>query len=538
MNIKVENQIHRVTVYPDRALISCRGNCQLTAGLHQLQIDELPLTLLPDSVRVGGLGSAQVRILGVDVRRQHFVETPAAKAQQLEQVIEQTEDELRVLEDEKAGWLSHGKYVEGLRQSTTELAKGLSRGKTGIEDQAKLTQFLREQDAELRGAIRKLDSKKRDLTKHLEKLRQELKEISSARPRQRYQALIEVEATSKGDFQPELSYLVRNASWQPLYDIRLTHKEGDQNAGSSLEISYIAQITQNSGQDWTGVDLVVSTARPALNQQLPELKPWYVDQFRPPQPLRPVRKEMAVRSAAAPAATSLAAEAEPSEVLEAEPAVAAQVAIAEVQDSGTAVSFAVSGRIDIPSDGSPHKTTLNMFSAAPNLDYLTVPKLTNAVFRRATMMNNTPTPFLPGQANLFVADEYIGRSQVEYTPTGGEIELQLGVEERITVERELIKREVDKRLLRDNRQLRYGYQIELENVMTTVVKIEIRDHIPVSRHEQIRIKLESVQPDPTERSDMNIMEWHLELDPGEKQSINYEYSVDHPRTLQVAGLLD
>ena len=529
MEIKVEDsRITAVTVYPDRAKISCSAEIEVETGTHQIIIDDLPLTLEPDSVRTSGVGSAQVRLLGVDVRRHHYEETPAAQVRELERAIEALLDELRILEDDKAGWLAHANYLSGLRQATTEFAKGLSRGKSTIEDQKQLTQFLQEQDSAVRSAVRGLDSEQREMKRRLDKLQRDLKAVSSARPRQRYQARIEVEVLTDGNFQPELTYLVRNAGWQPLYDVRLTD-------GGEVSIGYLAQITQNTGQDWQGVDLVVSTARPALNQRLPELKPLFVDEFRPPQPRM---KKAAVRSAM-PAAASFAAEAAPEPVpAAAPPPIEAEVVVAAIQDSGTAVSFAVSGKSDIPSDGSPHKTTLTQFSLLPNLDYLAIPKHTDAVYRRAKLTNSSASPLMAGPANLFVGDEFIGSSKIDYTPSNGEIELLLGVEERLTVEREMVKRDVDKRLLRDNRQLRYGYEIKIKNLLQSVVKIELQDQIPVSRQEQIKIKLDKVQPEPAEKSELNILEWHLSLAASTEQTISYEYSVEHPRSLRVAGLFD
>ena len=528
MEVKAEGcRITAVTVYPDRAKISCSVDVNVRTGAHQIIIDDLPLVLDSDSVRVGGVGSAQVRLLSVDVRRHHYEESPAEKVRLLEQEIEALLDELRILEDDKAGWLAHAQYLNGLRQATTEFAKGLSRGKSTIEDQQQLTQFLQEQDSAVRAAVRQLDGTQRDLKRRLDKLQRDLKDISSARPRQRYQARIEVEVVTAGTFQPELTYLVRNAGWQPLYDVRLM-AEGD------VTIGYLAQITQNTGQDWQNVDLVVSTARPVLNQRLPELKPWFVDEHRPPQPRM---KKTAVR-AAMPAAASFAAEAASVPDSEPIPIIEAEVAVAEVQDSGTAVSFAVNGKSDIPSDGSPHKTTLSQFSLPPILDYLAIPKHTDAVYQRAKLTNSSTSPLMAGPAHLFVGDEFIGSSKIDYTPPNDEIELLMGVEERLMVEREMVKRDVDKRLLRDNRHLRYGYEIKIKNLLQSTVKIELQDQIPVSRHEQIKIKLDKVQPEPAEKSELNILEWHLSLAAGAEQLVVYEYSVEHPRSLRVAGLFD
>lgn len=527
-----ETTINHVTVYPDRARVLCQGSCEVTAGLHQLIIEDLPLTMEVDSVRVTGKGTARVRILSVDVANRYYEETPAAKVRELEQQIEQLEDETRVLEDNKAIWASQAQYLNGLRQATAEFARGLAIGRTKIQDQETLVQFLQEQDSQGREAVRQLNIQQRDLNRRLEKLRQELKHLRAARPRQRFQARVEVEVISDGTFQPELSYVVASAGWQPLYDVRLLESNG----GHILDIRYIAQITQNTGQNWQGVALTVSTARPALNQRLPELNPWYLDVFTPrlaPQPVaRAAGKAMAMTAAAeAPMEQMAPAPAAP-------PQFQADVAVATVQESGTAVSFHVPGQTDIPSDGSPHKTTVQQFSLVPRLDYLAIPRHTDAVYRRAKVTNSSPSPMLAGPAALFVGEEFIGRTQLEYAPSGGEVELLLGVEERITVERELMKREVDKRFLRDDRQLHYGYKITLKNLLKSNTRVELHDQMPVSRHEQIKVKLDYAKPEVSKKSDLNLFEWHLTLAAGQEQIVLYEYTVEHPRSLNVVGLRD
>lgn len=532
MEIVVETTITDVTVYPDRARITCRGECEVSQGTQRLLIEELPLVLEPDSVRVAGKGTAQVRILSVDVVRRHYRETPAAKVRKLEQQIEQLEDEARVLEDRKAGWQAHGEYLHGLRQATAEFAKGLSRGRTTVEDQAQLIAFMQEQDGKIREAQRELDQQQRELDRRLDQLRRELQEVRAARPRQRYRAQVEIEALSQGTFTPELSYVVRKAGWQPLYDVRLLEEEN----GRVLEVSYIAQVIQNTGQDWQDVQLVVSTARPALNQRLPDLKPWYINVFTQP-PVAPQPRARQVRAAAAAPAMQVMADAGKPEMEEKKEA-EAEVAVATVQESGTSVTFAIPGGTDVPSDGSPHKTTITRFRLDPELDYLAVPKHTAAVYRRATVTNTSSGPLLAGEAALFVGKEFIGRTHIDYTPTNGEIELLLGVEERITIERELSKRHVDKRFLRDNRQLRYGYEIEIENLLNDTVKLEVHDHIPVARNEEIKVKLEQVDPEPAEKTELNLFEWHLALPAKSEKTIRYEYTVEHPRSLRITGLKD
>ncbi len=537
MDVIVETAVQRVTVYPDRARVTAVGDCELKTGMHRLLVDELPLVLEPESVRVSGQGTAHVQIQSVDVTRHFYEESPVERARELEREIEGVEDELRVLADEKARWAAHGKYLNGLREATVEFAKGLSRGRTSVADQTDLLAFLQTQDEQMRAAVRDLDKQERELKRRLQKLQNELKQLRAARPRERFRALVDIEVIAAGSLQLEASYVVRDAGWQPLYDTRLLKTEN----GHVIDMTTIAQVTQQTGQDWLAVDLSVSTARPALNQRLPEVKPWYLDVYipMPPQPApMPRGRAVAATMAAAPMSEALSEEADTFTTMAAPAMMEAQATTAVANNEGMAMTFHVPHAADIPSDGSPHKTTLQQFQLDPRLDYLCAPKHTDAVYRRAVVSNTSGGPLLAGMITLFVGAEFIGRTQLAYTPAGGEIELLLGVEDRITVERELAKREVDKKMLRDVRRTRYGYEIECQNLLNEPAHVEVHDHIPVARNEQIKVKLDTARPTPSEHSDLNLLEWHLTLTPGVKQQIVYEFVVEYPPALHIIGLFE
>ena len=532
MDKKVDYKISAVTVFTDRARLTYHGKVEVDPGLQTLIFDELPLTLEVDSVRVGGKGTGPIQILGVDVVRQHYEQSPSSRVIELEDQIELLQNQLRVLADNYAGYEAQAEHLHGMRLETREYAKGLSRGSTAVEDQAKLIQFLADRDGEIRTAMREISLESRELEHRLDKLQNELGELKNMRPRQRFQARVDIDVQDTVEFRPELTCVFRSAGWQPIYDVRLEQAD----SAESLEIRTIAQITQRTGQDWSGVELSVSTARPALNQRLPELKPWFVDEYHPPQP-----RQMKTRSTA-PEPTMAVMAAAPTEFLSADMAgedfQEAEVAGANVKEDGAVVTYVAAGRWDIPSDGSPHKTLLNSFKLDPKMDYIAVPRHTDAVYRRATVSNSGESPLLAGIANLFVGDEFIGKTRLDHTPSAGELELLLGVEERLKIERELAKREVDKRLLRENRLLRYAYDIKLKNLLKTDVDIEVQDQIPVSRHEQIKIKLDQAHPDPDDRTDLNLLVWHLALEPGAESTISYEYVVEHPRSMRISGLIE
>jgi uncharacterized protein (TIGR02231 family) len=117
-----------------------------------------------------------------------------------------------------------------------------------------------------------------------------------------------------------------------------------------------------------------------------------------------------------------------------------------------------------------------------------------------------------------------------------EFELNLGVDDRVFVERKLMARDVDKRLIGDRRRVRVGFETELRNLHTSPVNLELHDQLPVSRHEQIKVKLESADPKPDEQSELNELTWKFTLAPNERRFVRFDFSVEHPTAFTVTGM--
>lgn len=535
---ETETTISQVTVYPDRARVLRRGKTELQHGPHSLVISDLPHGLDPDSVRAAGRGQAQVRILGVSVERVHFRETPAERARELETEIQNLEDEDAARESESEAVQSQLAHLEELAGQTEIFAKGLAFGRTQVSDQAELLDYVRAQGSILRSELQTIKVERRETAKTLKKLRQELQRLSGARPRRRFVAKIDVEVTEPGQFEADLTYTLGNASWRPLYDVRFWEATAESQE-PKLEMTYLAQVQQKTGEDWTNVELVLSTARPAVTGTLPELDPWYL-RVRPlPVPKgRPLAQALQA-PAAAPVRAKMAARVVPEAgaVAVAEP-YQAEVSTATVDTTGAAVTFRVGALASIPSDGEPHKVTVASYWLEPKLDYVTAPKLAEVAHRRARVTNATEAVFLPGQANVFAGEEFVGPTELELVAPNEQFELALGVDDRIKVKREMVARQVDKTIIRDKRRLSFGYQIEVENLRPVPETVIVRDHYPLPRHEQVKVRLESAHPKPTEATEMNLLEWDLTLEPGQKEEIRFDVQIEHPRIMIVDGLPD
>jgi uncharacterized protein (TIGR02231 family) len=526
---ELKTAISAVAAYPDRARITRTGALTLEPGSYRLEVAELPLAIDTASVRAKAEGTARARLLGVDVQRRFYEETPTERVRELEKQIEQLRDEMVALDAQVALLKGEGEALQKLATSAETFAKGLAFGKTTSADQMALFDELRERLARIDESLRALVIQRRDLERRLEKLENELSQLRGARGRERYVAIIEVEVSAPGDLTVELTYLVGRAGWVPLYDLRLV-EEGTER---SLQVTYLAQVTQRTGEDWGQVALTLSTARPALAETLPELDPWMIGPLPAPKPRAVRRKMMAAPSEPQRLADVTFAAA--AELEEAQP-VAAEVATATVERSGAAVTYVVPGTVDVPADGTPRKVTVAVFDLTPDLDYVSAPKLVEAAYRRATVVNDSVYTLLPGKVSLFAGDEFIGTTALELTAPQGEIELYLGVDDRVKVKRELKRRDVDKRLLGDRRRIFFAYEIEVQNLLATEAQVTIHDQVPVPRHEGIKVKLDAVQPSPVEQTEMGLLRWAFDLAPGGKQVVRFDFVVEHPRDMVVTGL--
>jgi uncharacterized protein (TIGR02231 family) len=218
------------------------------------------------------------------------------------------------------------------------------------------------------------------------------------------------------------------------------------------------------------------------------------------------------------------------------PAPVAEVAQAEIGSSGAAVTYRVAHAVAVPSDGAPHRTTVTTLDFDAQLDYITIPKLAEEAYLRAKVRNTSRFIMLPGTASIFHGADFVGTSSLETIVPGEEFELQLGVDSRVKVERELIERSTGKTFIGNTRRLVYGYRITLSNLLEAPARVTVFDQLPLSRHEDIKVKLQEATPPPVEQTDLGRFKWELTLEPQQEQLIEFAFLVEHPRNQPITGI--
>lgn len=552
--IDLEASIKEVTVYADRALVTRCGSIELEAGEHELRVNNLP-QFLRDSLRAAGRGTRGIRILNVDITTAFRSRPPEAEVVALQDELERLVQNQQLLGARQSALNDRRQWLRALGEQSRDFAKGLAQGQMKPQDCADFFSFAANQALQDAEAAQNLDLELKHVQQEIEAKRRELAQMQGNVLPDRLAAVVTVMLEEAGEFVLELSYLVTGASWHPQYDVRV-QMTGEKGEGE-VELTYVGVVQQSSGERWENVGLALSTARPSQAAVLPELDPWYLNVYTPPAPgpLRAARPRIASISgipgdqyanlASQPMAMStmavrdaVAFDEEQEELAQENVMRTADVATATVEQTGTALIFRVGRSVDIPSDNSPHKTTIARDDLPCTFDYVSAPLIDELVHLRATIVNTTERVLLSGAASIFLSSEYVGTTNVKTTAPAEQFKIFLGIDDDIKVKRELMERNVEKgNALQGNiRRITYAYRITVHNYADAPRRVVIRDHLPVSQHERVKVKVQSVQPAPAERTKLELITWQLSLAANGEQKIEYRFVVEHPQDMRVIGL--
>ncbi len=464
---------------------------------------------------------------GIDVRKTFSKDIPEGIVRELTDKIDKLNEKKKKLCDHKEQLERKQKHFDGLWKSTRIFASGFAKGEISIESHRKLTDFLLKEGDHLLSEKRKKEKEEKELDKEIKKLKEELELANNSRPRERYTIELSVNADKPCKFNLELTYHIRGASWKPEYDVRIGNDD--------LRIDYMASVKQRTGEEWKNVNIQLSTITPSGTSSIPELDPWFIS---------PVKSKAAgldeTRDSRSFAASPIMMPDEKmsySEVLKEEfpDAIDSKFEDAGIIASETSVSFRIKEPVSIPGDGTFHKVNITGLKLKKELKYITAPGKDERIFRIAEVENGNFF-LLPGRGQIFEDEEYIGPVLIEHTSPGEKFKIFSGSDDRLKVKRELMSREADKKPLRDRKKIDYSFKITLENFTRDSKKILVKDQIPVSTHEDIKIRLEDSSPETSAADDLNRFEWKIDIAPDEKKTIIYSYSIEYPREMIIPGL--
>ncbi|HVU22936.1 MAG TPA: mucoidy inhibitor MuiA family protein [Opitutus sp.] len=526
--LPADSHITAVTVYTDRAVVTrATGVTVPAAGTVEVSFERLPASLLDESLQVTGRGTAQATLLDVAARTTFVDFTPNDRIKALEDELRDAGRQDRALADRATVLGQQRDYVLKIQSATTTPGKDSAAPPASADTWLKLLTFTDEQLTQIASAIQAIDVQRDDLKAKQAALEQQLNALRGEGGRSYKTVTVRLAAATAGTLDLTLRYAEPGASWTPAYDARV------ETSHRAVQLGYAGLVRQNTGEDWNGVDLTLSTARPALGGAAPELSPWIVQQ----QQFMP----MAGGNADAITLSPFAVEAAKKARLAA-PAVRVQAEIRDmasgvttVETSATSATFHLTAPADVPADNAPHKVGITSVALTADFTHQATPKLIPAAFLSAAVTNSSDYPLLAGALNVFLDDTFVAATRLRTVMPGEKFDLALGPDDGIAVKRKLNNRFTeDTGLVTKGTRITYDYTITVQNNRRTAGKIVVTDQMPVSRHEKITVKL-LASADAKPEAD-GTLTWSLDLKPGEKRELPLKFSIEYPNDLPGAGL--
>lgn len=524
----VTPRITAVTVYQDRAHTMRSATINLKTGTQIVALEGLPVLLQDDSLRVDGSGTARATIAGVEIRRRFVEQTAEKRAKELEEEIRGLERKAGGLDAKKAGLSAQKAFLESIRVAWSDrLSKELAIGKPSSAELQDAAGFVASGIAKVEEQSLDIENDKLQLKKKIDALRRELREATGSQRKEIKTAEVTLEVSREGSFTLNLSGVVSRAGWTPAYDVRLAPE------GNSAQLSYRAQIRQQTGEDWHNVALTLSTARPASGGAPPELQPWRIAFWRPPPPAAAPRYyESRAKSALMELDDRALAAAAPAEEPEEAPAA---VQTAQLASEATSVSFVIPKPMDVASDGSLQSSVIAISTLPVSTHYLAVPKLSPTVYLSAELVNQAAYPLLPGPIRIFAGNTFTGSAAMKKVAVGETFTLPFGSDDQLTVKREELKQHKEAGLFGKNR-MGYRYKLETTNFRKQPQTLTIKDQLPLAGDSEITIGLADATLQPSEKKDDGTLLWKLQLAAGEKKEFSYEIVVEYPKDREITGL--
>ncbi len=528
----VESKITSVTVYADRAQITRSATTYLTKGEHKILFDELPQNIEQKSIQANGKGNATLR--DVTFKTEQFAQITDEKKKSLINKLQELQDNQNELNDKTSQAQDVKQVVKDILAKLTSTSEENENVELDPEKWIKMVEFYRSKQETLDKEIRDTEKLLRDLNAAIDKVRREIRELGQQAYKYKNMVEVLVDVQKEGNLKLDLSYIVYGPSWKPIYDLRVDSQE------KTMHLTYKSNIFQTTGEDWIDVDLKLSTAKPNISAQPPELYPHYISIYRP------VRRDMDIMTGGLTADYGRS-----NKMASAPKEMSAQESIEELEDisysistiesGATSVVFDIDGSSTIKSDNEPHLVTITIQEFPAGFRYSTIPKHSQYAYLKTKVKNDSDYPFLPGDTNVFLDNNFVANSFLKAVAPTEEFWTFLGVDEGIKVEYKFVKKfdETGGLFVEKNKKI-FEYLIKITNNKKTQEEIVVWDQLPISQNEKVKVKLiEPAYKEDTKDLKINehkYIEWFFEPKPGEEILIPFKYSVEYPIGTQIEGL--
>lgn len=586
--LKTNAELNQVLVYRSGAELNHKAKINLPSGSSEVIINNVANAIDEKTIQVGS--NSNVTILSVRFAKDY-----------LKEEIKSTEY-LRLEDSVKLLKKSMAQYDNQRRaeQSVLDLLNknsAIGGANTGVSvaELMKLADYYKAKQLEISTNISKIDEQAALQQSRISKLELQMLELRSANTNNGGQIVLQVIAKNAAATDFNISYISKNAGWNPFYDMRADK------INEPLKLSYKANVAQNTGIDWKKVKLTLSTGNPSVSGTAPDITPWFLA-FQQTYTSSVGYNTASISDitqaieGAAPGAQvtngsgspgsganiqirgrgSLSASASPLIVLDGAPYDGninsidpSDVASMTVLKDATSTSlygsrgsngvivittknktlsnytiqsendlnttFEVAIPYDIASNAKPNTVSLQEYKIPANYQYLAIPKLDPDAFLMADITDYGKLNLLAGEGNIIFENMYVGKSYINPGTTNDTLNLSMGRDKQIVVKREKIAELTGTKFLGNSRKQIFTYEIKVRNNKKDAIDLTLKDQYPVTTDKDLEIEL--LQSDNASvNEETGIVTWKLNIPTGETKKVRISYSVKYPTSKTLANL--
>lgn len=189
--------------------------------------------------------------------------------------------------------------------------------------------------------------------------------------------------------------------------------------------------------------------------------------------------------------------------------------------------FKIDAPFTILADSKETNVRIKSLEISTNYQYHIIPKVQQYAFLQAQIPNWTAYQFLPGQAKIYLRGKYIGQTYLDTDNFSDTLDLQLGKETDIQVQRTFEQKQGSKIMNGNKVKETIAYSILVKNNKPYPLNITVVDQIPITYRKDITIEL--LESDQAKvNPNIGQLEWDITLKPGEKKDINFSYFAKYP----------
>lgn len=517
-------KITDVTVFMTGAQVTENGSIQLKEGENIFRITDLTAYLDPNSIQVEG--NAGYTIMSV---RHQINYTLDQSSSPMVKAVNDSLEEARFKQQELIGLKNVVIQEKTLLENNRKI--GGENSTLVVEDLQDMANFFRKRFQEIEYRWIELTDQERKNNLELNRLQNQLNSMNARKGTNPSEILVTLIAPKATTTNLKVSYVVRNAGWYPVYDLRA------EDVNSPVEFVYRAKVYQSTGRDWEKVNLTMSTGNPSVGGQIPTLYPWYVNVYEP-----------IVRTAYSKAEADYSMNATPSVAYDSEVTLE-EVQITSgsgkykptaadyttVQNNTVNTEFKISVPYDIPSDNQQYDVTMQTQSLKAQYAHITIPKIDNDAFLRAQITDWAQYSLLPGESNIYFKGTFVGKGYIDPAQANDTLNLSLGRDRAVNVKREMLKEYSKTGVFGSKQQTSRAYEITVQNNKKQAIELVIEDQLPISQNDDVEVNTEEISGANYDATTGKLT-WKVNLAPGETIKKQIRFTVKYPKKKFVAGL--